>query len=122
MIWALDEPGTRNQVFDVGGPEYIPFRKAIEEVMAVVGVQRWLAPLAPAYLRPLTVFLEQTFPAFPVSIFWLDYLASNRTCSLDTIPRIFGLMPSRFAQKLDYLRGQSWQKNLWKLMFKRYAN
>jgi NADH dehydrogenase len=122
MTWALDDPATRNQVFNVGGPEYIPFRKALEDVMATIGVQRWIASLGPAYLRSLTVLMEHIFPAFPVSVFWLDYLASNRTCSLDTVPRMFGLMPARFAQRIDYLKGQTWQKNLWKMLLRRYAN
>jgi uncharacterized protein YbjT (DUF2867 family) len=122
MTWALDDPATRNQVFNVGGPEYIPFRKVLEDVMATIGVQRWIASLGPAYLRSLTVFLEHTFPAFPVSVFWLDYLASNRTCSLDTVPRMFGLMPARFAQRIDYLKGQTWQKNMWKILLRRYAD
>jgi len=122
MTWALDDPATRNQVFNIGGPEYIPFRKVLEDVMATIGVQRWITGLGPAYLRGLTVFLEHTFPAFPVSVFWLDYLAANRTCSLDTVPRMFGLMPARFAQRIDYLKGQNWQKNMWKMLFRRYAN
>jgi uncharacterized protein YbjT (DUF2867 family) len=122
MTWALDDPATRNEVLNVGGPEYIPFRKALEDVMVTIGVQRWITSLGPAYLRSLTVFMEHTFPAFPVSVFWLDYLASNRTCSLDTVPRMFGLMPARFAQKIDYLKGQTWQKNMWKMLLRRHVN
>jgi len=121
MTWALDDPSTRNQVFDVGGPEYLPFRKVLEDVIASVGVQRWITSMGPAYLRSLTVFMEQTFPAFPVSVFWLDYLAANRTCSLDTVPRLFGLMPARFAQSIDYLKGQTWQKNMWRMLLRRYV-
>jgi uncharacterized protein YbjT (DUF2867 family) len=121
MTWALDDPATRNQVFEVGGPEYIPFQKVLEDVMASVGVQRWITHMGPAYLRSLTVFMEHTFPAFPVSVFWLDYLAANRTCSLDTVPRVFGLMPARFAQRIDYLKGLAWQKDMWKMLLRRNA-
>ena len=46
------------------------------------------------------------------SIFWMDYLAVNRTCPVDTIPRVFGLMPARFASRLDYLRGGHWTRQL----------
>jgi uncharacterized protein YbjT (DUF2867 family) len=122
MTWALDDSSTRNQVFSVGGPEYIPFRKVLEDVMASIGAQRWLTNMGPAYLRSLTVFLEQIFPAFPVSVFWLDYLASDRTCSLDTVPRLLGLMPARFAQSIDYLKSQTWQRSMWKMLLRRYAN
>jgi uncharacterized protein YbjT (DUF2867 family) len=122
MTWAMDDSSTRNRMFDIGGPEYISFRQVLEEVMAVIGVQRWLAGISPVVLRGLTVFFEQLFPSFPVSVFWLDYLATNRTCHLDTVPREFGLLPARFNQKLGYLSGHTWQRNLWQLLFKGYPN
>jgi len=34
----------------------------------------------------------------------LDYLAVNRTTALDTMPRVFNLMPSRMSQRLAYLQ------------------
>jgi len=119
MAWALDDSMTRNQIFNIGGPEYLSFRSVVENIMEVIGIQRWLIPIPIAYLRSLTVFMEQIFPTFPVSVFWVDYLATNRTCALDTIPRTFGLMPNRFAQRLDYLKSQTWQRNIWKLLIKR---
>jgi uncharacterized protein YbjT (DUF2867 family) len=119
LVWALDDPNTNNMVYQVGGPEYLRFREIVEMVAAMTGVQRKLVPLAPAVMRYLTVFLEQSFPAFPVSIFWMDYLATNRTCALDTLPRAFGLVPARFGQRLDYLKGQKWNQNLWRWLFRR---
>ncbi len=119
MCWALDDATTRNQTYAIGGPEYLPFRQTVEEVMKMIGVQRFLAPVSPVILRSLTVLFEQFFPSFPTSVFWIDYLAANRTCALDTVPRTFGLMPARFAQKLSYLSGQAWQKNLWQSLYKR---
>jgi NADH dehydrogenase len=59
--------------------------------------------MSPAYLRLLAVFMENSFKNFPLSVFWQDYLAADRTCELDTLPRLFGLMPMRFARQLDYL-------------------
>jgi nucleoside-diphosphate-sugar epimerase len=117
MIWALDDPNTRNKIIQVGGPEFISIKEIIENIMAVTGVNRLLIPFSPAYMRILTAYLEEIFPAFPVSVFWIDYLASDRTCGLDILPREFGLIPARFNQKLDYLRGKPWQSNLWRLLF-----
>ena len=48
--------------------------------------------------------MEQNFPRFPVSIFWLDYLAVDRTCAVDSLPRLFGLMPARLTEQMTYLR------------------
>jgi uncharacterized protein YbjT (DUF2867 family) len=103
LIYALEDPRTVNQIFSVGGSEYLSFVQVIETIEAVMGMKRILVPLAPSYLRALSLFIEQTFPGFPVSIFWIDYLATDRTCPLDTLPRIFGLMPARFSQQLQYL-------------------
>ena len=51
----------------------------------------------------------------------MDYLAVNRTCSVDTIPRVFGLMPARFTSRLDYLRGGHWPRQLFQTLFARHA-
>jgi uncharacterized protein YbjT (DUF2867 family) len=119
LVWALDNYDTRDQTYQIGGPEYLPFREIVEMVMSTIGIQRRLVPLPPALMRYLTIFMEQSFPAFPVSIFWMDYLAANRTCALDTLPRTFGLIPSRFEQKVYYLKGQSWNRNLFRLLYSR---
>jgi uncharacterized protein YbjT (DUF2867 family) len=119
LVWALDDHNTLNQVYHIGGPEYLRLRDIIEMVMTVTHTHRTLVPIGPVYMRSLTVFLEQTFPAFPVSIFWMDYMATNRTCALDTLPRAFGLMPARFSQRLDYLKDQKWNSILWRSLFRR---
>jgi len=55
----------------------------------------------------------------PVSVYWLDYLSTNRTCALDTLPRVFNLLPSRFSQRLDYLVDRNWRRELLSSAFKR---
>jgi uncharacterized protein YbjT (DUF2867 family) len=103
LTLALDDPGTTNQVLSVGGPEYLSFHQIVSTIQDVAGVKRWNVSLSPAYLRILSVLFENSFKNFPLSIFWQDYLAADRTCDLDTLPRIFGLMPERFNRQLDYL-------------------
>jgi uncharacterized protein YbjT (DUF2867 family) len=119
MAWALDDDATRQSVYEIGGPEFIPFRQVVDSVIATIGFQRTVVSIRPPFLRAVTVILEYLLPASPVSVYWLDYLATNRTCSLDTIPRVFNLMPSRFGQRLDYLRGQNWSRVLWRSIFRR---
>lgn len=104
LVFLLEERTTDNQIFSIGGNEYFTFRDILGMVMRVIGVRRALVQVSPADLRSITLFLEQFFPQFPISIFWVDYLAADRTCPLDTLPRIFGLMPARFNYQLDYLR------------------
>lgn len=92
------------QTFAIGGPEFLSFRQIIDTVMAATHTRRWIVEMSPAYLRILTLLMENTFKSFPLSIFWQDYLAVDRTCNLDTLPRLFGLMPVRFARQIEYLR------------------
>jgi len=104
LLVALDDPQTINRVFSVGGGEYITFREILEALMQVGGIRRWIVKMQPVYIHLLSLWLEQTFPKFPVSIFWLDYIASDRTCPVDILPRQFGVIPTRFIHSLDHLR------------------
>ena len=119
LVWALDDPQLHNRTVEIGGPEYLSFRQIVELVMETTRAQRIPVVVGPPYLRGLTVFLESIFPRLPISVFWLDYLAVNRTCALDTIPRVFNLIPSRMSQRLAYLRGLNWRFALWQTIFKR---
>jgi uncharacterized protein YbjT (DUF2867 family) len=104
LAYSLQDPDTNQKVFSVGGNEYLSFLQIIRTIQEVCGIRRTLIPLAPSYLRMIALMVEQANPKFPISIFWVDYLATNRICSLDTLPRLFGLMPARFGQQLDYLK------------------
>ena len=119
LTWALDDDSTRNQTYDIGGPEFLTLNQVVSSVMNKIGVRRSLVFVNPPILRFITVILEYVLPASPVSVYWLDYLATNRTCSLDTIPRTFNLMPSRFTQRLAYLEGQQWRREMWRSIFRR---
>jgi uncharacterized protein YbjT (DUF2867 family) len=122
LAWALDEDATRNQVIEIGGPEYLPFRQVVEMVMEATGVRRRLVSTKPPYLRALTVLLDHLFPSLPISVYWLDYLAANRTCGLDTVPKVFNLIPTRFSQRLAYLSGEKYHISLWQAMRKPRLN
>ena len=104
LVVALEDASSNNQVFEVGGGEYLTFREILDLIMHNSGHRRLAVNLQPAYVRMFSLWLEQTFPRFPISIFWLDYLAADRTCPIDNLPRRFGVIPARFSQNLDYLR------------------
>ena len=119
LLWALDDEATRNQVYSLGGPEYLSFNDVLYLVMEKVRLHRTPVYLKPPYLRGITVLLETLFPSLPVSVYWLDYLAANRTCSLDTLPRFFNLMPARMSHRLDYLRGVNWRRVILRTIWQR---
>lgn len=119
LTWALDDDDTRKRVYEIGGPEFLSLHQIVESIMAQIGVRRSLVSAHPVFLRALTVLLESILPNSPVSVYWLDYLAANRTCSLDTVPRVFNLLPARFNQRLAYLEGVKWGRELRRSIFRR---
>ena len=119
MLWSLEDKKTRKQIYSIGGPEFLTFRRVVEIIMARIKSTRWIIPVTPAYLRALTVIFEQSFDVFPVSVFWLDYLAADRTTEIDSVTRNFGLLPSLFETRLDYLSGENWRSNLYRRLFRK---
>jgi uncharacterized protein YbjT (DUF2867 family) len=109
LTWSMDNPETQNHIFDIGGPEYLSFRQVAEMVLQETGLKRVFMNLPFPYVRNLTILLEYLFPNLPVSVYWLDYMAVNRTTALDTLPRSFNLMPSRMATHMGYLRDKKWR-------------
>jgi NADH dehydrogenase len=103
LCWILDDPTSVDQTISIGGSEYLTFREICETLMRQKRIKRSLISIMPAYLRILSVWYEQFYRNFPVSTFLLDYLAADRTCPLDTLPRHFGIIPARLHQHLDYL-------------------
>src|SRR5512136_760922 len=104
LVWALDNNLTENQTYSVGGPEYLTFKHIIQSILEQIKLRRRLVQVFPPYLRTMTVIFEDMFPGLPVSVYWLDYLATNRTCSLDTMTRVFNILPSRFNHRLEHLQ------------------
>lgn len=104
LIWALQNPATLNQTYEVGGGEYFTVRQTLETLMNVIHARRLLVPLSPPYMRALLVTLDAFTPGFNFPTYWVDYFAVNRTCPVDNLPRTFGLMPARFAYRLNYLQ------------------
>lgn len=103
LCWILDDDSSVNQTISIGGSEYLSFMEICETLLRYKGLKRSMVSISPAYLRILSVWYEQFYKNFPVSTFLLDYLAADRTCPLDTLPRHFGIIPARLHQHLDYL-------------------
>ena len=112
MLWALQNPDMVNETYEIGGGEYFTLRQMLQRIMTVTNTQRILVPLPIPMMRALMVSLDSFIPNFNVSTYWLDYVAVNRTCPVDNMPRIFGLMPARFGYRLDYLARKPWYSNL----------
>lgn len=119
LAWCLDDQETFGQTIEVGGPEHLSFRHIAEQVKQKAGLDRQLLPFRPSYLRILRSLLRVFAPRLPVSTLWLDYLAADRICGLDTMVRVFHLMPARFSQKIEHLAGVDWKAAMQKQMGRR---
>ena len=108
LTWWMDKDDLDNETVEIGGPEFLSIEQITSEVMRATGMKRRLVHLRPSTLRMLAVSLEYLYPTFPHSVYWLDYLANDRTCDLDSVTRYFGLLPARFSTQLDYLENKSW--------------
>ncbi len=103
---TMEDPKAVNRIYSIGGMEALPYREIVKLVMKKTGMNRMIVPIAPGTLRTFTMWIDQLFPKFPISIYWLDHLAEDRTANLDSLPREFGIMPARLHQHLDYLPGE----------------
>ena len=121
LVWSLDNPDVVGQTYEVGGGETFNFRQVLQAIMGTLGVRRLLLPLSHVYLRALTVFIEDNFRGFPATSFWLDYISVNHTCASDSIPRLFGFLPARFAYRLDHLKSVNWRTEARRLLVRRHA-
>lgn len=111
LIWTLGNSDTINQTYEIGGGEYFTLRQILETLMTVTHTHRTIMPLPPPYMRALIVLLDSFASNFSASTYWLDYVAVNRTCPVDNLSRTFGLMPARFAYRLNYLERGPWYRS-----------
>ncbi len=100
---CIEDSNFVNQMIEIGGGEILSFREILQIIMNKMNIKRYLVNIQPAYLRMLVVYIDQIMPKFPVSLFWLDSLAEDRTTSIDVLPRKFGILPKRFSQSLDFI-------------------
>jgi NADH dehydrogenase len=112
LVGCLDDEETIGRTLEIGGPEHLSFRQVMDQVMQMAGLERQLLPLRPSYLRVLVSTLHTAMPRLPASNYWLDYLAADRICELDSVPHIFQLLPARFSQHLEYLQNVDWRAAL----------
>ena len=103
LLWSLQNQDTLNETYEIGGGEFFTFRQIVEILMSVTNARRAFLSLSVPTMRALFVSLDPLIPNANISTYWLDYIAVNRTCPVENLPRAFGLMPARFAYRLDYL-------------------
>jgi len=92
-----------NGVYEIGGGEFFEFTRIARTVMQLINKKKLLFQVSPAYLRIINLWFKSYKGSFPLSTRWLDLLAIDRTCPLDSLPRNFSILPGRFQSHLEYL-------------------
>jgi uncharacterized protein YbjT (DUF2867 family) len=92
-----------NTVFEIGGGEFIEFVDLARVLMRILKKKKLLFQISPAYLRIINLWFKPYMGSFPLSTRWLDLLAMDRTCPLDSLPRNFSILPGRFQNHLEFL-------------------
>ncbi len=103
FVLSIQDASHVNQYFEIGGGEIFTFREIVEMIQNELNLNRILINFSPPILRMLSVMVDQYFARFPLSLYWLDALAEDRTTNLDVLPRQFGILPARFSSKLSFL-------------------
>lgn len=103
LQWALDMKSTENTILQVGGPEHLSFMDVLRQISTAIQKKRTFAEFNPVRLANLMQYMENRVEDLPNTLFWNEYLAENRICALDSMPRTFGINPARFSQNLGYL-------------------
>lgn len=104
LLLVYEEGVFENRIYELGGGEYFSFNSLVKIIMEHMHKHRIILPVSPAYLRLYNLWFKQYKDSFPLSTLWLDLLAVDRTCPLNSLPRNFGLLPARFTHHLDYLQ------------------
>lgn len=103
LLLIYEEDIFENGIYELGGGEYFNFLTVIRMVMEYLRKKRLVIPVSPAYLRLYNLWFKQYKDSFPLSTLWLDLLAVERTCPLNSLSRNFGMLPARFSHHLDHL-------------------
>jgi len=106
LTLSVKEERTYRKMIAIGGGEYFTYKNILKIIMNRSKIWRLLIPFSPAYLRTLNLWLGRQARGTPYPTAWLDYLAADRTCALDTLPKVFSLLPARFEKELTYLEAK----------------
>ncbi|MEL7637367.1 MAG: NAD-dependent epimerase/dehydratase family protein [Anaerolineaceae bacterium] len=106
LLWSMDMPETINQVIEIGGPEQLTYREIAQLVGQALGKNPKFLNISPVQYSFLTQMIENNMKNPPINVYWMDYLAENRTTSLDSMSRIFEINPARMKTKLTHLKGK----------------
>jgi uncharacterized protein YbjT (DUF2867 family) len=104
FVKALDMPETAGQIYELCGPDALPWRDILQIIAAAAGTTKIALPAPAMLLKVLAAALDQ-YAFFPITRDQLSMLMEGNTCSGQDVFQTFGLRPVPFnTQGLAYLR------------------
>ena len=103
ILLIIEDSAFRNKLIEIGGGEYLTLKEILKLIRIKIEKRKPFLSISPAYLRLYNLWFKQSRKGFPLSSHWLDLFAINRTCALDSVPRMFKLLPARFQNHLTHL-------------------
>jgi uncharacterized protein YbjT (DUF2867 family) len=105
FVKALDMPETAGQIYELCGPDALPWRDILQIIAAAAGTTKIALPAPAMLLKVLAAALDQ-YAFFPITRDQLSMLMEGNTCSGQDVFQTFGLQPVPFnTQGLAYIQG-----------------
>ncbi len=107
MMLLIEKGLFDKRIYEIGGGEYLDFLSICRITMRIIERRKFLLPVPSAYLRIFNLWIKSYKKSVPLPTIWLDLLAVNRICALDSLSRNFNILPVRFSTHLDHLQEMS---------------
>jgi len=94
-VASLDLPAATGQVYELGGPERLPFNEVLLRIAAALELGRLLVHLPLGLARALVSVVEK-LPSAPITRDQLTMLLEGSTCETEPVQKAFGVPTMNF--------------------------
>jgi NADH dehydrogenase len=102
VLRSIDNPLTQDKTIEIGGPEFFSLHELFSLIRPGKGFFHSQLYLPSSTLRLMLLFWQVIVKNTPITSFDLDTVAADRTAPIDTISKLFSILPLSLR---DYLTG-----------------
>jgi len=107
---CLSNPKTIGHTLALGGPAYLTINDMLDIIARTLRVHRRKVFVRVPLARAAAEWMERVMPRPLLTTTTVDLLGVDTTTELGAVSRHFGFDPARFADAVDYLCDQPWQR------------
>ena len=107
---CLTNPKTTGHTFALGGPAYLTINDMLDIIARTLHAHRRKVFVRAPLARTAAEWMERVMPHPLLTTTTVDLLGVDTTTELGAVSRHFGFDPARFADTVDYLCDQPWQR------------